>query len=221
MPELVHDDDHQTIVAGDLRLAFRWSGDRWTHDLEHRGPRDPRPIAWSFETTAEHADPSRVVSPAFQQLSFQEAGPDRIRALLVGQSGRHHFSAVFEVHERRFERHEDCPYPEDPYAIDITIEVADRCRDPVESLASTYRVAASSSDLSDDLLVSGPKEMAWDLGPNRLVFVAGDPAQVAFAEDGRRATRVQAIAAISPGLATHRWTYYWQWETDLRWITDS
>jgi len=216
MPELEIQDDRQAIVAGDFRLTFRWAGDRWAHELEHRGPRDPRPLARSFEAAAEHDGPARVVSPAFQQLSFQEVGP-KIQALLVGQSGPHHFSAVFEVEGRKSRRSDDWPYPEDPQTVAIKVEVADRCRAPVEGLASTYRVAADSGELSGEPPGDGPPELTWDLGPNRLGFVAPPPARVALAEDGRRATRVQAVAASPPGLSTYRWTYYWQWCPDLRW----
>ncbi len=74
----------------------------------------------------------RVVSPAYQQLQFQEDGR-AVQALLVGQSGPHHFSAVFAVEER------DVSTAGRPRS---TVDVADRCRGPVEALASTYTVDA-------------------------------------------------------------------------------
>lgn len=208
------------IVAGGFRLAFAWTGDRWSHEIEHAGPRDPRPLARSFEAAVDGFEAARIVSPAFQQINFQEAAGGNVQALLVGQAGPHHFSAVFDVEERAARGDGDG----EPGLVRVKVEVADRCRFPVEFLASTYRVAADSGDLSGEMLVGGPPEMAWDFGPNRLEFVAPPPAQVAFSEDGRRGTRVQAVAGPAaspppgPGSAatTHRWTYYWQWLPDIR-----
>ena len=196
MPELVHDGDRRLIVAGRLRLAFRWTGERWDHDLEAH-PRDHaghRILAWSVEGDPDRDDPARVVSPAYQQLQFQEDGPT-LQALLVGQSGPHHFSAVFAVEEG-------------PNRVVIKVDVADRCRGPVEALAATYTVDARSDDLVD----ASPSAAAWDFGPDRLTFAATEPASVSLAEAGRRATRIQALAGPGQGSATRRFFYHWRWE---------
>jgi len=208
MLELVTDGDTRSIVAGGLRLAFRWTGDRWEHALERRQPGEARPlvVARTIEGDPDRDDPARVVSPTYQQLEFQGDGATR-QALLVGQSGPHHFSAVFAV--------EEVPRDDRPGAsrvIIIRVDVADRCRTPVEALACTYLVDA----VSDDLVDAGPSLIAWDLGPDRLTFAATEPARVALAEGGRRATQVQALAGPAPGSSTRRCLYSWRWSPDSR-----
>ena len=75
----------------------------------------------------------------------------------------------------------------------IKVDVADRCRGPIEALASTYTVDARS----DDLIDASPSIAAWELWPDRLTFAATEPAQVSLAEAGRRATQIQALAALT------------------------
>jgi hypothetical protein len=216
MPELVIDGDRRMIVAGAFRLAFSWTGERWAHSLEHRGRDETshRVLAISVEGDPERDDPARVVSPTFQDLQFQEDG-STIQALLVGQSGPHHFSAVFSVEQRFQGEGHGWPYADPPYEIHIKVDVADRCRSPIEALASTYTVDATSSDLID----ARPTVAAWDLGANRLTFATdyGGPTQVAWAEAGRRATLVQALAGLDRAGATHRFQYLWHWNPDIRW----
>ena len=228
MLELVNDGDRRAIVAGRLRLAFDWTGDRWVHSLEVQkrdstasrviarsvegdssGPLGPRlpdvsllVIVRSVEGDPDRDEPSRVVSPAYQQLEFQGDGL-RLQALLVGQSGPHHFSAVFTVEERT-----PGPSPE----ILIKVDVADRCRGPVDALAATYTVAAPA----DDLLQAASTIANWIMGPDRLSFVATEPARVCLAEAGRRATHVQALADLAgPATATRRFLYLWLWEDSV------
>jgi len=195
MPELVTDGDLRSIATPTLRLAFRWVGDRWTHALEVG--RDARvPIAWPIEGDPARDDPARVVSPAFQQLEFQEAGSG-LQALLVGQSGPHHFSAVFTVEESGG-------------GAAVTVDVADRCRGPVEALASTYWVDAVSGDLVD----ADESAIRWSVAGGRLGFEATPPTRAQLSEAGRRATRVQATAPIVAGVHTHRCIYRWRWSMD-------
>ena len=201
MPELSEGEDLRSIKARGLRLVFRWTGARWEHWLDHQ-PDDrsrPRVLAVSVEDDPTRADPARVVSPAFQQLHFQAEGP-AIRALLVGQSGPHHFSAVFTVEEQ------------DAGHVSIRVDVADRCRAPIEILASTYIVDARSGELRE----ASPSLAAWDLGPDLgcLTFFAGKPAQVALAEAGRAATQIQAYDGPEANSATHRLFYQWHWLPD-------
>ena len=196
MPELVTDGDCRAIVARTLRLAFRWTGDRWAHALELPGG-DPLPIVRSLEGDPDRDHSARVVSPAYQQLEFQERGATW-QALLVGQSGPHHFSAVFELTEAAD-------------AVEVAVDVADRCRAPIEALACTYLIEALSGDLID----AGPTGVAWSLATGRLDFRTTDPAHTQLAEAGRRASRVQANFALLPGVQTHRGAYQWRW-TDRR-----
>lgn len=198
MPELVVDGDRRQIVARDARLVFDWTGSRWIHSLETRqGSESAYQIrACSLESDPERDESARVVSPAYQDLHFQEVG-ETFQALLVGQSGPHHFSAVFSVVDEIFGD------------VSIQVDVADRCRATVEAFASTYTVNATSNELAN----AGAEKVSWDFGSNRLSFVARPPAQVALAEAGRQATSVQALAGLKaePGSATHRLLYSWHW----------
>jgi hypothetical protein len=213
MPELVIDGDRRMIVARAFRLAFTWNGDRWTHALEHlgRGREAHRTLASSFEGDAARDDLSRVVSPAYQDLQFQES-ESGLMALLVGQSGPHHFSAVFEVEEGTVANVVGRNPSEPVHEVIIKVDIADRCRAPVRSLASTYVVEAQSGDLdagSDSSVVS------WKLESDDLAFSPEAPALASFAEAGRRATRVQACVTPEPGSATHRLIYHWIWQQNL------
>src|SRR5579864_3678266 len=107
-------DDLRAIVTPGLRLAFRWTGDRWTHALEG-GPESGRSV---LAQAVESNDLSRVVSPAYQQFHSQRT-PETIQAMLLGQAGPHHFSAVFTVREL-------------PEGTDVAVDVADRCRAEVK-----------------------------------------------------------------------------------------
>src|SRR5437016_4823086 len=126
MPQIAQTDDVLSIEAAPLRLAFRWDGLRWRHELLAADRR----LASSVEWDSERDDPTRVVSPAFQQLSLQEA-PAGPQALLVGQWGNHHCSGVFTV-------------TEDHGGAAITVDVAVRSRSGLRALASTYAVDMTS-----------------------------------------------------------------------------
>ena len=213
MPELVIDGDRRMIVAGAFRLAFTWTGDRWTHALEHlgQGASAHRTLALSFEGDADRDDLERVVSPAYQDLQFQESEAG-VMALLVGQSGPHHFSAVFEVSEPTVANVIGRDPLEPEYNVTIKVDVADRCRVPVRSLASTYVVEAQSGDLDAN---SDSSVVSWKLESDDLAFAPKAPALASFAEAGRRATRVQACVSPEPGSSTHRLIYHWVWRQNL------
>jgi hypothetical protein len=117
--------------------------------------------------------------------------------MLIGQSGSHHYSAVFAATRGGDEAR-------------LHVELADRCRTPVVSLAATYLVELDSGHLVD----AGPGTATWSggsLGGGRLVFLTDPPAGVALAEAGRRGARVQALAKIEADTATHRLGYHWCW----------
>jgi hypothetical protein len=116
--------------------------------------------------------------------------------MLVGQSGPHHFSAVFSF---RIE----------PGSSAVTVEVADRCLAPLQALASTFLVDLPSGNLAD----AGPSKVLWSLAspPGTLALAAGDGSQIALAEAGRRATRAQAHATVDPGRSTQHYVYQWRW----------
>jgi hypothetical protein len=123
--------------------------------------------------------------------------------LLTGLSFNHHFSAAATLSRD----------PHHPADILLEFDAADRCRSPVESLAATYLV-----DLDSAALESADRGMiAWCVGPpnpGRLELVAGPQAGLALAEAGRKAMRVQIVAAIQPGTFTHRLRYGWRWTSD-------
>jgi hypothetical protein len=193
---LIEDEgDSRSISGRGFAVVFHRVGDRWTHVIEVEretgGPREP--IASAVEWDADRDDPARVVSPVFQELQFQAVSPDRPQALLLGMSGRHHFSAAFVV-EIAGE------------GVTLAVDVADRCRESgVAILASTYTALLHSGELAE----SDESRIAWDLGGRRLAFAAGDATRVGLAEAGRRATRVQAFAEIAVAGATRRWQYSW------------
>ncbi|HWE36286.1 MAG TPA: hypothetical protein VG406_06910 [Isosphaeraceae bacterium] len=184
------------VRAPGLVVEFHRLGDRWTHDVAV-GPRGaPAVVAVAVEADAERDGPTRVVSPTYQELDF-ERGADRVGALLLGQAGPHHFSAVFAVWE-------------DPGQVGVVVDVADRCRVPVESLACTYRLDLPAAALRS----ADPGAIAWDLPGGRLEFMAKEPARVAVAEAGRRGTLVQAEAGIDSKSHTQRCLYRWLWTPD-------
>ena len=86
MIEIEEGDEEKSIVTPDLRLRFRWTGDRWTHTIALRvGPW--KTVATAIEGSAD--DDLGVSRPTFQDLHLQRDG-DEVVALTVGQSGPHH-----------------------------------------------------------------------------------------------------------------------------------
>jgi hypothetical protein len=192
-------EDRQTILTPGLRLTFLRVGERWSHALAV-GAGDQRllaGIAATVEGEPARDNPARVISPAYQDVQphFNEG---EVCALLTGQSIPHHFSAV--VTARRVGP-----------SVEIAVDIADRCRAPVEVLAATYLVQLGSSDLID----AGTDCIVWGgdaLGRGRLEFTtSGGVGSVALAEAGRRATRVQALARLDPTTYTQRLFYSWRW----------
>jgi hypothetical protein len=133
-------EDERSIVTPDLRLRFRWLGDRWTHFIDIR-PGPWQTVAQAIEWSAD--EPNRVPGPTYQELHLQRDGDDAV-ALAVGRAGSHHFSASFRVHFRAWrqahfrkesilqDRSESC----------VEIDVADRCRSGLDGLEARYKVLA-------------------------------------------------------------------------------
>jgi hypothetical protein len=175
--------------ANPLRLVFGWDGARWCHRLEAGGRR----VCSSLESDPNLTDPEVIVSPAYQQEIVQEthAGP---RVLLVGQSGPHHFSAVFEV-------------ARDRAAVHIGVDVAVKSPTPPRSLAATYEVDLGSGNLRD----GGDTFADWSLDGSSAGFLRFESERVALASVGRGAIREQALALIDPTKPTQRLRYQWKW----------
>jgi hypothetical protein len=190
--------ERQLLLAPGLRLELRRQGDRWTHGLSIAAGalRSFMPIAATLECDPLRHDPARVVSPVYQDLQSHPVAQGEC-VLLTGQSTPHHFSAVVTAR---------C---DGPSAL-IELDVADRCRAPIEVLAATYVLPLGSSALLD----AAAGQIVWGgaaLGQGRLELAVGSAGEVALAEAGRQATRVQALARLDPTTHTQRLVYSWRW----------
>jgi hypothetical protein len=186
-------DSRWRITALGLHLEFAWTGDRWTHGLSVGQPPEPIPAVRAIEADPSPDDPARVISPAYQEVQFQP-GTDRLGALLLGQAGRHHFSAVFTVWE-------------EPSATCIAVDVADRCRYAPAALACTYQV-----DLPHDTpLAADEARVTWTLDGGRLTLEVPESSRIVRIEQTRRAPRLRVEARIDPNNHTQRCHYGWRW----------
>ena len=213
MPDFQFVCDHgaeECVISGPgARITFVRSGDRWTHDLnlgvDSAASDVSQTIASTVETPSDHDDPTRIISPVYQELHRHEFSGDKLRGiclLLTGRLFQHHFSAAVSHFLD----------PAEPEFVVLDYDIADRCRSPVSALAATYLVRLGSSDLVD----ADSSTISWagpNLGPgvNTLELRCDPPGSLALAEAGRQATRVQALAAIHPTLFTHRLRYRWRW----------
>jgi hypothetical protein len=187
-------DDRAVMAGPGLLVTFARTGGRWTHRLEF----DETEFVMAVESDPERDDATRVVSPVYQEIQQHErTDAPGLCALLTGQLAQHHFSAAMSLFRD----------VEQPNRLVLDIDIADRCRAPIESLAATYLVRLDSGALVD----AGPNMIAWNLLQGRLELDAEPPSVLALAEAGRHATRVQALAAIQPGTFTHRLRYRWRW----------
>lgn len=188
-------DDRREVGGADIHVRFHRLGDRWTHDLAVGPEAAPTVVAVAIEADPDRDVPERVVSPTYQEFALEGRGASVV-TLLVGQSGKHHFSAVVAIREG-----------DGPDVIEV--DVADRCRGRVESLAVTYRV-----NLPADALRSvEDRSVSWETPDGRLDFEAEEPGRVILSEAGRR-TLVQAEARIDPNNHTQRCLYRWRWTPD-------
>jgi hypothetical protein len=185
-----------TIVAPPLGLSFRWDGLCWSHILFS----GETTLAASIESDALRDDHDRIVSPTYQQLSVNSAD-DGARILLMGQRGRNHSSGVFTTRENL-------------NAVAVEVDVAIRSRSNLSSLASTYRVEFTSSDILD----ADAEVIVWRMrtppgGTLRFEAIAEEPGAtlVALSEAGRKAMNVQAVARFPATGATNRLRYRWRW----------
>ena len=207
-------DDRCVIDGPGGQVVFVRTTDRWTHELVFRagalpGASGAGPIALvsTIEGDPGQADPTRVVSPVYQELQRHEFAGDHLRGvcvLLTGHSHQHHFSASVSLYrDQEAERF-----------VVLEIDVADRCRAPVSALAATYLVRLGSSGLVD----AGQQAITWAgstgsevTGPGLLELRCDAPSTLALGEAGRNATRMQVLAVINPAVFTHRLRYRWRW----------
>jgi hypothetical protein len=188
------DGDHLSIEAEGLALRFDRSEGPWSHAIAVATDRDGsfEPVATSLVWDAERDDSVRVAAPVFQELQLKADPDGNPQTLLLGMSGRHHFSGVFTVSRR-------------DGGVGVDVDVVDRCRGEVFGLASTYTVRLDSGHLE----TSDESAISWSLGSRRLSFSAGASTRLAMAEAGRRATRVQAVPSAIDASPSRRWQYSW------------
>jgi hypothetical protein len=192
-------DDQIELRGPAFGVEFRRLGDRWSHAILGQGAGIA--LARTISVQPEGEDPARVVAPVYQEAQLH--GPENgasLCLLLTGLFFKHHFSAAVTLARD----------PLDDGRIRLEFDVADRCRSPVETLAATYLVGLDSGALT----AADPDRIAWRLDSGLLELLAFPPASLAMAEAGRRATRVQVLAAIQPGSFTHRLHYGWRWTSD-------
>lgn len=207
-------EDRLVIDTSGARVTFLRQNDRWTHEIvfsHEPGTSTPAGTFWlvkSQECGPDHADPGRIVSPVYQEIHPHELPGDdfgAFRVLLTGRVFEHYFSAAVSVIRD----------PQEPSFGVLEFDVADRCRIPVQVLAATYLVNAGSSEL----VTAGPQGIVWTglvpgVQTTWLEVSCDPPSTLAMAEAGRQATRVQTLAAIHPGLFTHRLAYRWRWSCE-------
>ncbi len=191
--------DRTDMCASGLRVAFARTGALWTHSILLSGS-DGLEIARAVDSDPARDDPGSVVSPVYQEIQHQTAVDPTLCLLLTGTLFKHHFSAVVSLgpdHDR-------------PESLVLDVDVAGRCRTPVENLAATYTVKLDGGAIAD----AGRNAITWHItgpGEGRLELIAVAPSTLVLAEAGRSATRVQVLADIKPASFTHRLCYRWRW----------
>ncbi len=200
--EIAYDESHErVIVCGPgMAVLFERAGDRWTHRVRLAGS-DTAEIVHAVESDPQRDSPARVVSPVYQDIQHHAlAGSSERCLLLTGRSFQHHFSAAVRFH---FDA-------EVEGSLVVDFDVADRCREPVQSLAATYLVRLGGGTLVD----ADTTKIEWSVSGaalGRLELLAETPTTLALAEAGRQAARVQALAALGAGGFTHRFRYRLRW----------
>jgi hypothetical protein len=192
-------DDWASLRYHDFGIGFRRLGPRWAEVI--LGPGSSDGLARAFIVATDEQDPARLVHPVYQEahLHRPEDGSNPC-LLMTGRAFDHHFSAAISLasDSSRSSR------------IILDLDVADRCRSPVQLLSATYVLPLDSGALID----AAPDRVIWqvpDSLPGRLELHAVPPASLTLAEAGRVATRVQIVAPIQPKTFTHRLRYRWCW----------
>ena len=196
----VQSEDRTDMCGPGLLIEFVRTGALWTHSLVVPGEAGLE-IARAVETDPERNDPGRIVSPVYQNIQrHQSTRGSGLCLLLTGTLYKHHFSAAISLGDD----------PDRPDGMMLDVDIADRCRSPVENLAATYTVGLDSGKLAR----AGPAAITWDnfgAGEGGLEIEAVAPSTLVLAEAGRSAMRLQVLAAIQPGSFTHRLHYRWRW----------
>lgn len=180
--------------AGGVALDFAWRDDRWVHEFGAE-PGLMLPRAATVETHPHRADPARVVSPVYQQAHVETGADGSERMLMIGQSGPHHFSAAFTI---RTDGHETT----------VDVDVADRCRSPIEAMAATYTVSPGEPPVDGD----PERRFVWQSPAGRCSLEVEPPARLAIESAGYgNVLMAQVVAGLDPASHTQRFRYRWRW----------
>lgn len=220
-------DEERSIVTPELRLRFRWIGDRWAHAIDIR-PGPWQTAADSIEGGDGVVDPVAVGILTYQEIHFQREG-DNVLALALGRTGPHHCSAAFRVSHRAWEqphfRLKDILQQRSRSLVEI--DVADRCRIDAPILEARYQVHAPPivTHLGDSGDAEAPDGyhrgwrsiLVWEAAVenNYDVVLEALPkdmgARVAILDRGPAGDwHVRVAAAMSHGDGTARFSYTWE-----------
>ncbi len=193
------------LFTGDSRLGHRICTD-FGSDSATSGA-NPGTYTRLAARTRDLSQPLKVAStiPCIKRscsTSFRtELGPG-LCALLTGSCFNHHFSAVFSLFHD----------PEMPERMVLDVDIADRCRGPVEKLAATYFISgpARRARASQSLVCS----VAWEaVDQSRVVLelIAEAPATVEISDSRSGQVRAEIRAQVDPATHTQRLRYRWRW----------
>jgi hypothetical protein len=156
------------------------------------------------EPDSQQLDRRQIDNPVYQELVPQEltsGASDGICALLTGSCFDHHFSAVFSLGRDR----------DSPQCTVLDIDVADRCRGPVEKLAASYIVTGHGRDVAVETFCATANSVTWDVNGAVLELEALAPAVIEEPSSSEEGVKIQIQARIDPQTYTQRLRYRWRW----------
>ena len=196
----VEGSDERALIAPGFRLAFRWTGDRWSHAIGLGPGGPPATFAESVEADPVRDAQGGPTSPTYQDLHFhKEAGVHH--ALLVGQFGPHHYSAEFRV----------APMDE-AGGVELRVDIADRTRSGDGPLAATYRLEVPPWRLADASSVAA----RWDVETVGNIGLECPDGRLAVIEEGPSRSLAQVLTASTATEPTRRLIYRWQFPAPRR-----
>lgn len=213
-----HQGDAGTVVMRAPGIAVAFCAGRGLGHALYVDSRSGEPAGGPEDWLVRSADSSeegiqadqgrRIENPVYQELvphEFHAGSSPGLCALLTGSSLNHHFSAVFSLY--RDAETLDC--------IVLDVDVADRCRGPVEKLAATYLVSGKS--LGGEPRQSSPTSLQWQgEAPHsgRIELIAIPLATVDRLMSPSGDVCAQILARIDPESHTQRLRYRWRWASN-------
>lgn len=200
-----HEEPYQAIGTSGFKLVFHWVEDRWAHAILVGEAPETHLAVRSIEGGVIGYDAREIAEPVYQEVNIGRDG-DAAVALLIGQSGRHHFSATFRLVEMGTN-------------ISVHADIADRQTRPLPEprpLACTYVVESPPNCIEE----SSHKFVRWSCShpAGRLVIAAADSmptSTIVLTDDaGPDACLVRPIARFDLEATTQRSRFTWTWEPD-------